>query len=571
MTTDQKSASDILGYTVGHDVLAGVLAREERYRASGWWTDELLHDFVLRNARENPRAEAITAPGGRLTYGDLAAQVARVSAAFGRLGAGRGSRVVVQLPNEPELIVIVLALASIGAAPVLAPPGLRIRELRHITVTAGANIVVVSARAQRGANLAAGRELAASCHGVHGLVATGKLAAGQVLGSGEYLLDSLVAAEPEADAPAPAPGPGSGDIALYLLSGGTTGLPKLIPRAHRDYVYNLKVSAAAARIDANSVYLGALPVCHNFALGCPGVLGVLAFGGRVVLPAARTIDGVLRTMVTEGVTISAAVPSLAVRWADRARQRPEQTARSKLAVLQVGAARISASQVAEVRTGLGCFIQQVYGMSEGLLAFSRLDDPPDVVAETQGRPASPGDEWRLVDDDGRDVPDGEPGELWVRGPYTVPGYLADADVNAASFTPEGWYRTGDIVQLHPSGNFIVAGRRKDFINKGGEKVSAAEVEELTIAHPSVMSAAAVPVPSEAFSEAICVFVTLHDGCGLDLFELRRFMTRYGVASYKLPDRLEVISELPVTAIGKVDKKALRLAAGEESGDVIAHG
>ncbi|MDQ2810858.1 MAG: AMP-binding protein [Actinomycetota bacterium] len=548
-------------YSAGHRALDDVMVREDWYRAAGWWTDELLHDFVLRHARQDPHAEAIAAAGVRLTRGDLTAQVLRVSEAFRWLGAGPGTRVVVQLPNEPEVIVVVLALARLGAAAVLAPSGLRIRELRHITQTSGAGIVVVSARAQHGANLATGRELAASCHGVHTLVITGMPAGGVSVTAGEYSLDRLSAQVSAAGPPSPSSCAGPGDVALYLLSGGTTGLPKLIPRTHQDYVCNLKVSAEIARLDGSSVYLGALPVCHNFTLGCPGVLGTLAFGGRVVLPRARTADAVLATMAAEGVTISAAVPSLAARWAASARAQPALAAELKLAVLQAGAARISAAQVGEVTAALGCTVQQVYGMSEGLLAFSRLDDAPDVVAQTQGRPACDGDEWRLVEQDGSDVPDGGPGELWVRGPYTVPGYLASADVNDAAFAPEGWYRTGDIVRWHPSGNFVVTGRRRDFINKGGEKVSATEVEELASAHPSVLSAAAIPVPSEAFGEGICVFVTLHSDGDLELAELRRFLSSCGVAPYKLPDRLEIVSELPVTAIGKVDKTALHAAAG----------
>lgn len=549
-------------YSAGSRVLEDVVAREDWYRASGWWTDELLHDFVLRHAREDPRAEAVAAPGIRLTRGDLAEQVLRAGEAFWRLGARPGSRVVVQLPNEPEVIVVVLALARIGAAAVLAPPGLGRRELRHVTQTSDASIVVVSGRALRGASLAAGRALAASCDSVHSLVITGTPAGGNLM-PGEHLLRALGAQVADVGAPAALPRVRPDDVALYLLSGGTTGLPKLIPRAHRDYVCNLKVSAEAACLDERSVYLGALPVCHNFALGCPGVLGTLAFGGRVVLSQARSADRALAAMAGEGVTISAAVPSLAQQWAAGARTRPELTGRLKLAVLQVGAARIAAPQAADVSAALGCTIQQVYGMSEGLLAFTRLDDPPEVVAETQGRPACAGDEWRLIDEDGRDLPGRGPGELWVRGPYTVRGYLASARVNDAAFAPGSWYRTGDIMRLHSSGNFMVAGRRRDFINKGGEKVSATEMEELVAAHSSVLAAAAVPVPSEVFGEAICVFAALRHGCGLELSELRRFLAGCGVASYKLPDRLEIVPELPVTAVGKVDKTALRQAAGKE--------
>jgi 2,3-dihydroxybenzoate-AMP ligase len=546
-------------------------ARERWYRAEGWWTGETLPGYVLRHCQDNPAAEAVTGAGTRLSRGELARQVMQAGESFRRLGVRPGERVLVQLPNEPELIVVILALAHIGAAAVLAVPGLRERELRHVTDVARACAIVVGEHAQRGVNLEVGRRLAASCRSVRDLIVSGTSA-----GPGELLLRDVVAGTASGNGASGngASGNGAGigtgaapeDVALYLLSGGTTGLPKLIPRTHRDYVYNLKVSAAVAGLDAASRYLAALPVCHNFPLGCPGVLGTLACGGTVVLTEARLVAEALALMAEEGITITAAVPSLAVRWAEQARLEPAAAgSRLKLAVLQVGGARLRGSHAPELAALLGCTVQQVFGMAEGLLCFTRLADPAEVISWTQGRPASPGDEWRLTDETGREVPAGEPGELLVRGPYTIGGYLASEAENEAAFAAGGWYRTGDIVRPHPSGNFVVEGRRKDFINSGGEKISAEEVEELAVAHPSVALAAAVAAPSELLGEEVCVFATLRPGGQLTVRDLRRYLAGRGMAPYKLPARLRILGELPVTAVGKVDKVALRALARDETG------
>jgi non-ribosomal peptide synthetase component E (peptide arylation enzyme) len=213
-------------------------------------------------------------------------------------------------------------------------------------------------------------------------------------------------------------------------------------------------------------------------------------------------------------------------------------------------------------------------MAEGMLCFTRLDDPSTVIEWTQGRPACPADEWRLVDEAGQDVPPGEPGEMLVRGPYTIGAYLASDADNAAAFAPGGWYRTGDVARQHSSGNFVIEGRRKDFINCGGEKVSAEEIEELVVTHPSVAAAAVVAGTAELFGEEVCVFVTVRapepedsgDRAGaLSLKSLRAHLSALGAAPYKLPARLRILGELPVTAVGKVDKVALRAMARDDTG------
>jgi 2,3-dihydroxybenzoate-AMP ligase len=201
-------------------------------------------------------------------------------------------------------------------------------------------------------------------------------------------------------------------------------------------------------------------------------------------------------------------------------------------------------------------VQENFGMSEGMLFFVRLDDPEDVRLETCGRPISPDDEVRLVDDEGREVPAGEVGELTCRGPYTLRGYYGVPEYNARQFTPDGFYRTGDLMRRHPSGNYVVEGRKKDLINRGGEKISAEEIENLILSHPAVQNVACVAMPDPALGEKMCACVILRGGHSLTLEALVDFLGTREIARFKLPERLEVLDEFPVSTFGKVSKNAL---------------
>jgi len=201
-------------------------------------------------------------------------------------------------------------------------------------------------------------------------------------------------------------------------------------------------------------------------------------------------------------------------------------------------------------------VQENFGMSEGMLFFVRLDDSEEVRLETCGKPLSPDDEVRLVDEEGREVAHGEVGELTCRGPYTLRGYFGVPEYNARQFTPDGFYRSGDLMRLHPTGNYVVEGRKKDLINRGGEKISAEEIENLILSHPCVQNIACVPMPDAVLGERMCAFVVLKGGHSLTLEELVSFLKEREIAKFKLPERLEIVSDFPVSTFGKVSKKAL---------------
>jgi 2,3-dihydroxybenzoate-AMP ligase len=208
-------------------------------------------------------------------------------------------------------------------------------------------------------------------------------------------------------------------------------------------------------------------------------------------------------------------------------------------------------------------VQQVFGMGEGLLCYTRLDEHEEVSCRTQGRPLSPADEIRIVDSNGKDVATGEIGELWCRGPYTIRGYFRAPERNREAFTADGFYRTGDVVRLDPSGNLVVEGRIKDLINRGGEKISAEEIEAHLIAHPAVGAAAVVAMPDDILGEKACAYLSVRDGETFALAAMREFLAARGVAQFKWPERIEIVAEFPLTNVGKIRKSELRRDIAEK--------
>ncbi|MGV4924102.1 AMP-binding protein [Streptomyces sp. BHT-5-2] len=533
--------------------------RERRYAELGCWRDVLLDEAVLGDPVARGDRVAVVTRERRIGYRELATAVDRAASGFRSLGLRPGDRVAVRLGNTLDMLLAFLGLVRGGMTPVLMPPGLGIREVDHVVRTTRARALVNRDVGSGAESRALVRHMAEDHPDVLVcLAAEGHLARHRTPPEGVLLLDAvLVGGEPAGTRTlASATVRESADVAFYLLSGGSTGLPKAIPRTHRDYVCNLEVSARLTELGPRSTYLAALPTAHNFVLGCPGVLGTLAAGGTVVL-GSPSLGRVVRDIEQERVTITALVPGLA-------RLLPEHaTDLSSLEVLQVGGARLYEPDARRLISALPGRLQQVFGMAEGLLNFTRLDDPDDVVATTQGRPASSADEWFLADGSGSPLPAGQEGELLVRGPYTIGGYLAPEEVNRSSFTADGFYRTGDIVRLHESGNFVVVGRRKDFVNRGGEKVSASELETVLADCGALAASAVVPVPDDLHGEVVCVAAVPASGTAVDLHTVRDFMLSRGIARYKLPEHLVLCERLPVTAVGKIDRVALAEQAREQ--------
>jgi 2,3-dihydroxybenzoate-AMP ligase len=345
------------------------------------------------------------------------------------------------------------------------------------------------------------------------------------------------------------------DPALFQLSGGTTGVPKLIPRTHNDYIYNSKMAAAVTGVGPDKILLNVLPLAHNLPLACPGLQGFLLHGGKVVLTVSTRSEYVFALIERHRVTHIAVVPALLIRLINDPSIKKFDL--SSLEVIQSGGQRLQPEVRRRTKELIpSVTVQENFGMAEGMLMFVRFDDPEKVRMETVGRPVSPDDEVRLVDDDDNEVAPGEVGEFLARGPYTLRGYYGVPEYNARAFTTDGFYRSGDLMRRHPSGNYMVEGRKKDLINRGGEKISAEEIENLILMHPAVQNVACVPIPDPVLGERMCACVILRQGAALTLQELVAFLMNEEIAKHKMPERLEILDDFPLSPFGKVSKKDL---------------
>jgi 2,3-dihydroxybenzoate-AMP ligase len=527
------------------------LARE--YENAGWWRGQALGTELAAAADTRQATTALVDGATRLSYASVMARAdALATRLTDGLGLQRGDRVVVQLPNCWQFVVLTLGCLRAGIVPVMALPAHRQHELAYLCEHSEARALAVPGVLRDFDHQEMAERLRAGSASLRHIMVAGPDARHTDLTALCAEPDRAAADRPRWDAVPP----GARDVAVFLLSGGTTGPPKLIARTHNDYSYNARASAELCRLGEGTVYLVTLPASHNFPLACPGILGTLLAGGRVVLLASPEPQAGFAAVEREGVTISAVVPAVAQRWLAHAAEHGNRQL-GTLEVLQVGGARLADELARQVRPVLGATLQQVFGMAEGLLNYTRLDDPDTVICGTQGRPLSPGDEVRIVDGDGHDLPDGEPGALLTRGPYTPRGYYGAPEQNARAFTPDGWYASGDVVRRRPDGNLVVEGRDKDMINRGGEKVSAEEVENLVYRMPGIAQVAAVAAPDAELGERVCLFVVPRPGSDITLDAIRDGMATAGVARFKWPERLEIVAELPVTKVGKLDKKALR--------------
>jgi mycobactin salicyl-AMP ligase len=511
--------------------------RAAAYRAAGYWTGRTVDSILRRAAAAWPDRVGVADATASHTFAGLDTLADAAAAGFASIGMAPGDRVLLDLPNSCRFAIAFFGLLRAGAIPVMCLPGHRLAELSHFAQVSGAVGVVIPDTAGGFDYRPMAAQLVAAHPALRHVVVDGE--------PGPFIsFAQLPTADPPetvCDTTLPA---------LLLVSGGTTGLPKLIPRTHDDYVYNATASAQLCRLTSEDVYLVTLPAAHNFPLACPGLLGAMTVGATAVFATDPSPESAFATIARHGVTVTALVPALAKMWAQACEWEPATP--TSLRLLQVGGSKLAAEDARHIRTTLTPGLQQVFGMAEGLLNYTRLDDPVDVVEGTQGRPLCEADELRVVDDAGADVAEGE---LLVRGPYTFNGYFRDEAANARSFTPDGFYRTGDRVRRRADGYLEVTGRVKDVIHRGGETVAAADLEEHLLTHPAIRAAAAVPLPDEYLGEKICAAVVF-TGESVTLAELNRYLDDRGVATHTRPDALVAMTALPTTAIGKVDKKAI---------------
>jgi len=520
------------------------------YREKGYWRDQSLRDEFSHVYQSFDHRVALVDGDKTFTYRDMDRVTTNLALNLLSIGLKPLDRVVPTLPNCHEFVLLYFALQKIGAIPIAALVTHRFAEINQFVQLSGATTCVYPDQSgdfefspiidrvqEQNSSLVFKIVLGAAKKGEHSL---------RDLIDRPATLDPKVLNDIHIDPL---------DPCIFQLSGGTTGIPKLIPRTNNDYAYNSKVAAQVCEINSDSVLLLVLPIAHNLPLACPGIQGFMFNGAKVVVHHNTRPAEMFALIQKHKVTHLKVVPALLIRLINDPSAHDFDL--SSLKFIQSGGQRMQPEVRLKTKALIpGVFVQENFGMSEGTLMFVRSSDPDDVKMETCGRPVCPDDEVKLLDEEDREVPMGEVGELTVRGPYTLRGYYGVPEYNARQFTTDGFYRSGDLMRMHPSGNYVVEGRKKDLINRGGEKISAEEVENLILMHPSVQNVACVPMPDPNMGEKMCAFVILKKNQTLALKELVNFLLTKEIAKFKLPERLEVLPDFPVSTFGKVSKKAL---------------
>lgn len=538
--------------------LSGAVAYPEEfarlYRQKGYWIGQNLSDFLQESAEKYPEQIAIYSEGQQISYQRFNHLVKECAENLYQTGLRPGDKAIVQLPNHYSFYIIFFALIRLGALPVMSLPAHRFAELNSFVQQTQAKAYFC---ADTGAQKFDYRQLARKLKTLHSC-----LEHIFVLGESQEFneVSALLVSPQQVLQPSSYSASTADQVAFLQLSGGSTGVPKLIPRTHDDYLYSVRESSKICHLDATSRLLMVLPAAHNFSMSSAGALGIFYSGGAVVLGTDPSPEKAFELIRKYQVTDVCLVPALVRPWMDKA-AKDQDDILSTLRCLQVGGARLPDVVALRLMDEFQVKLQQVFGMAEGLVNYTRFDMSKEQIVHTQGQKISVDDEILIVNDEDQPVPLGEVGHLLTRGPYTIRGYYNAPDHNQRAFTPEGFYRTGDLVRLREDGCIVVEGRAKDQINRGGEKIATEEVEQALMTHPQVKLVALVAMPDDVLGEKSCAFI-LWQMQPDDPSEVRRtlllkrHLQEFGLATYKIPDRIEFLDQFPYTAFGKIDKKLL---------------
>jgi len=533
----------------------------DRYRADGMWGSLPVGAEFHEVARRVPDQVAVVAEEGALTYAQLDEASDRLALGFAREGMEVGQRVVVQVTNRLHSVVAWYGMLKAGLIPVCTLAAHRGHEIGAISrkVDAVAHLVEVTAT---GFDLVAfAREQAEGHPTLRRVFVAGSRDETRGVAI-ERLIDESDPREARTHVAAVQGGIDPDDIACFQLSGGTTGVPKVIPRLHAEYWYNARSYAEAGNWDESTKVAHLIPIIHNAGITC-GLHAAHSMGATLVL-ATAFLDQALPIMAREGAT-----DVLIGHGHYTVVDHPLfASAMASMRRIVLSGAKVP-DRVFEAFEAHVPWVGQKFGMGEGFFAMSTATSSRRARLTTVGVPVSAADEFRVLEPGTEDVvPEGVVGELACRGPYTIRGYFDAADINADAFTSDGFYRTGDLVcarSVDGERSLSVEGRIKDLINRGGEKVSAEEVEGLLVQHPGISAAAVVSMPDERLGERACAFL-IATGEPLTMDQVQEHLAGLSLAKFKWPERLEWIDEMPKTPLGKLDKKGLQSAIARKLAD-----
>jgi len=533
------------------------------YTKYRWWMELPLGDLVDRAADVFPRKEAVVDDRVRITYSALREGVDRLAVALMKLGIDKGDAVLLQLPNWAEYVYAYFALQKIGGIPVVLISGYKQLEVGHLGLLTQAKAwIVPKVYRKMEYTTFIGDVREKNPQLAHVISVRSDKEGAPFTASLEKLMAQPISPADREALAARRPDPGA--VAHIIPSGGTTGLPKGIPRTHNDYLCNVEYMHKGWEMNTADTALIVVPVGHNLAV--LNVVGSVMFGFKLVLLDSTRPEDICDAIQTEKVTYTPMVPSLTRRILESEKFGSYDL--HSLKKVLGGGEPSTPELVREVYKKIGCTYINEFGMTEGLVTRTALDDDVEVICNTVGRPTCPYNDVKILDGHGKELPRNVDGEMVVKGPTIFAGYVKNPEENKKSFTADGYFKTGDMARIDDQGNLKITGRIKDLIIRGGENVSPGQVEELVETHPYVADVAVIGMPDKALGERVCAYVRSATGQTLTEKELQAFMESKGASKLLIPEKFVFVDTLPMTEAGKHDKKALRedikrrIAAGE---------
>ncbi len=520
----------------------------EKYDKRRWWLGLTWGDLFDKATDIYPEKVGLADDTARFTYGELRLKVDRLAMGFIGLGIGQRDFVLLQIPNWHEYVIAFFALQKVGAIPVLLISRHGPAEISHVCGLTHP-VAWIGPDRYRNTDYRAmiGRIMQEEKQLRHVVTVRAQ-------GAPDTLrLEELMDTRPS-DEVLSARRPDPREVSMILLTGGTTGLPKAVPRTHNDYIASVEYHNRAWEITGEDVVLTVAPASH--AQGMHTGVGSAFFNyARYVLTDSTDARDICKVIERERVTAWPTVPALVQRVVDL----PDLGAYNlgSLKKIYAGGAPSTPELVRSVYERLGCKFVNAFGAAEGLGAMTRLDTDLETICTTVGRKDCPYSIYKVLDQYGHALPAGTEGELVAKGPNIFTGYFKSTEENRQTFTEDGFFKTGDLARIDGSSIITITGRIKETILRGGETISAVGIERLISSHPAVADVAVIGMPDKALGERICAYIRLKDGAELSFDGLIAHLKGVGASVLQLPERLELIDAIPLTKVGKADKKVLK--------------
>jgi 2,3-dihydroxybenzoate-AMP ligase len=524
----------------------------EKYNKYRWWLGITWGDLFDKATDLYPDKEGLVDDTNRFTYRELRRKVDRLALGFMALGISERGFVLLQIPNWYEYVVVFYALQKIGAIPVLLIARHGLAEILHITDLTHPVAWIGPERYRNTDYLPMLREVMEKNGSLTHLISV-RGQSDKAFTQLESLVDSHEPTVTGLEALA-ARRPDPMEVSMILLTGGTTGLPKAVPRTHNDYIASVEYHSRAWEVTSEDVLLTAAPVSHAQGMH-NGVGSAFLNFAKYVITDSTEAEDICRVIEREKVTAFPTVPALVQRIVSL--ENVDNYNLRSLKKIYAGGAPSTPELVKSVYEKIGCKFVNTLGAAEGLGSMTRLNADIDTICTTVGQKDCPYSQYKVIDADGRELPPGHEGELIAKGPNIFSGYFKSHEDNIKTFTSDGFFKTGDLAKIDASGTMTITGRIKETILRGGETISAVAIERLISSHPNVAEAAVIGMPDKVFGERICAYVCLNAGTNLAFNDLIVYLKNIGASVLQLPERLEIIESIPLTKIGKADKKVLK--------------